>query len=633
MRMKKGQSRIRRRVFFAALAGTFVFLPHFSASAKNEDDAESVMKRHDLVVTGTEPESSTGLHTEVRIPGEGLHEEATPGTGLHDEATSDAGLHEETPGAGLHEETPETGLHFENAKGFEVREDGFTYFINGAGMPVYGFFEYQGELYYADNKGHVRTTAGWFQVSGAWYYSGQNGSLRRDSAIWSGGTIYYAGSNGALTGGVHPVGDTLRFFNKDGEVVKKAGWLNAAGGWYYLKENGIVTIDSVIMDDGIYYYAGEDGKLTEAVAEFDGKLGYFDKNGKLRTKTGWVSFNGDWYFTTAGGELARNRIVGSSGNLYYMGSDGKLSGGVHELDGTLYYFLKDGSLSRKKGWLQIDGEWYYGEGDGTLRKNDGVWSGGSLYYVGETGTLTGGIHKVGNSLRYFDGNGEVKKVSGWKIVDGHWCYIDQNGVVYSGGKYRIGDSYYYFDENGFMKTGLIKLEGVMYYASRTGELVTSRNITIEDSRYYANETGEIAVGTMYKKAQAYSSDTNYLILVNISTQKTAVFKGSKDNWLLLKEFSCSTGSKDSPTPTGEYKTTVHDKYFDSHGWRCWYATGFIGGLYLFHSQPYLKDDAPNRVADATIGKPSSHGCVRLKIDDAKWMYDTLPLRTKVVIFK
>ena len=40
-----------------------------------------------------------------------------------------------------------------------------------------------------------------------------------------------------------------------------------------------------------------------------------------------------------------------------------------------------------------------------------VWSGGSLYYLGENGVLTGGIQKVGDKLRYFDKNGKLSVVS------------------------------------------------------------------------------------------------------------------------------------------------------------------------------------------------------------------------------
>ena len=581
MRRIMTHGRIRRGFLLSAVAGMLVFLPQYAAFAEEEGEIEI---------------------TSVDEPGS-----------------------EEVVVEPIEPEIPEEGF---------VDRNGYTYFLDEMGMEKTGFFEYEGALYYADAQGRVRTKAGWLQVDAKWYYVAKGGVIRRNEAIWTGGTVYYAGNDGALTGGAHQVGNALRFFDQDGKIVKQEGWIKYDDSWYYLKANGFVTADSVIDDGGKLYYIGPDGRLTEAIVEFEGKLCYFDKNGKLKTSGGWVSFNGDWYFVNVGGEIATDRILGTAGKLYYVGTDGKCTGGIHELDGAIYYFDESGALSTKKGWISADGKWYYGNGDGKLRTNSGVWSGGSLYYLGENGVLTGGIQKVGDKLRYFDKNGKLKKGIGWLKQNKKWYYIDKNGIVYSDGKYKIDGAYYYFDKDGVMKTGVIQVsDGKMYYAKSNGQLITSRNFTIDDIRYYADETGDIAVGTMYKKAQSYSSDTGYLILVNLSTQKTAVFKGSTNNWMLMREFTCSSGTSEHPTPTGEYKTTIHDLYFDSYGWRCWYATGFIGGLYLFHSSPYYQADEPKSVADRTMGKPSSHGCIRLTLEDAKWMYDTLPLRTKVVIFK
>ena len=33
-----------------------------------------------------------------------------------------------------------------------------------------------------------------------------------------------------------------------------------------------------------------------------------------------------------------------------------------------------------------------------------------------------------------------------------------------------------------------------------------------------------------------------------------------------------------------------------------------------------------------LGNPASHGCVRLRLEEAKWLYETLPLGVKVVIY-
>ena len=40
----------------------------------------------------------------------------------------------------------------------------------------------------------------------------------------------------------------------------------------------------------------------------------------------------------------------------------------------------------------------------------------------------------------------------------------------------------------------------------------------------------------------------------------------------------------------------------------------------------------NRVMDGRLGINASHGCVRLAIENAKWICDTIPRGTKVVTY-
>lgn len=56
----------------------------------------------------------------------------------------------------------------------------------------------------------------------------------------------------------------------------------------------------------------------------------------------------------------------------------------------------------------------------------------------------------------------------------------------------------------------------------------------------------------------------------------------------------------------------------------------VYGNYLFHSVLYSKYNGS--LMDGRVGIPLSHGCVRLQIDNAKWIYDNIPRGTKVVIY-
>jgi lipoprotein-anchoring transpeptidase ErfK/SrfK len=126
------------------------------------------------------------------------------------------------------------------------------------------------------------------------------------------------------------------------------------------------------------------------------------------------------------------------------------------------------------------------------------------------------------------------------------------------------------------------------------------------------------------------SDTSYLINVNIKNQKTYIYKGKADNWQLVRTCPCSTGIVGEDTPSGSFSIKEKGDWFFSEkydeGGKYWTQ---ITGDILFHSVPFAKDK--NRILDYTLNKPLSHGCIRLSIDDAKWIYNNIPKGSKVII--
>jgi len=55
--------------------------------------------------------------------------------------------------------------------------------------------------------------------------------------------------------------------------------------------------------------------------------------------------------------------------------------------------------------------------------------------------------------------------------------------------------------------------------------------------------------------------------------------------------------------------------------------------YLFHSVPFDKNGGMIIEEYEKLGSPVSHGCIRLKLEEAKWLYDKLPSGVKVIIYK
>ena len=126
------------------------------------------------------------------------------------------------------------------------------------------------------------------------------------------------------------------------------------------------------------------------------------------------------------------------------------------------------------------------------------------------------------------------------------------------------------------------------------------------------------------------SNTPYLIYVNLNEQKTYVYEGSSNNWTLEKDFPCSSGMESEATPKGVYTITGRGDWFYSdeyeQGGKYWVQ---FWGDYLFHSLPY--DETQNTIVDYTLGVPASHGCIRLAVEDSKWLFENMPDDTKVII--
>ena len=159
---------------------------------------------------------------------------------------------------------------------------------------------------------------------------------------------------------------------------------------------------------------------------------------------------------------------------------------------------------------------------------------------------------------------------------------------------------------------------------------TSRNAcTIHTGTTTTQGTLDYSEGTKegFVDGKGYDSSTDYLIWVSRYTQKVMVFKGSKGNWNLIKTMPCASGSNYTPTPAGTYTIESHvprwyfSDYYTDH------VSVFYGG-HAFHSILINYDDT---ICDGRVGLPLSHGCVRMLVEDCKYIY-TLPTGTRVVIW-
>lgn len=192
--------------------------------------------------------------------------------------------------------------------------------------------------------------------------------------------------------------------------------------------------------------------------------------------------------------------------------------------------------------------------------------------------------------------------------------------------------------NGILKCNttveILQDKSYKYYLVRetensTPKWILAENLSIPpDPETNSNRLSKNALEA-YTNAMSFESKTQYFIWVDIDRQLCYVFKGEKNNWKLEKNFVCSTGKNISPTTRGEFETSDKGEWFYSERLKSG-AKYFIrfNGSYLFHS---VAMDKNQNITDPILGKRRSSGCVRLGLEDIKYLYDTIPTKTKVYV--
>ncbi|WP_447406015.1 L,D-transpeptidase family protein [Clostridium perfringens] len=169
----------------------------------------------------------------------------------------------------------------------------------------------------------------------------------------------------------------------------------------------------------------------------------------------------------------------------------------------------------------------------------------------------------------------------------------------------------------------LRLEHLEDYSQKNIDKATARTAPVME---YYKKLNEDTINQF-----DITSNTNYLAFVNIAEQKTYVYEGSKNDWTLDKTFTCSTGIEGKETPVGVFTVQNRAPWFFSpkYGQGGKYYVQFMGN-YLFHSIPF--DSDKTTVSDPTLGVPASHGCIRLSVEDSKWLYDNVQNGSKIIIY-
>ena len=487
-----------------------------------------------------------------------------------------------------------------------------------------------------------------------------------------------------VSDGIHTISGN-KYYYKNG--VKQTGLITISGkGTYYFMDKSYVDFDPA-----------KEGQMMTGWKTVNGAVRYFTDEkykaykaaNKGKMLTGWKTIGGRVYF------LADSRVSGYEkgeqvtgwqkidGKMYYFADEnyksaprGSMLTGFKTISGSKYYFADSRyksarAGSRLTGWKTIGGKKYYFIDSkyaaykpanlGKMATGIKTISGKYYYFNSHGVRQTGWVKTTKGLMAYYTENGTAGK-TGWKAKDGDWYYLTKNGQARTGwmklnstsifyldgtqaGKMldmpkKIGDKVYYFGEDGRRATtrGWKSSGGYYYYTYTNGTCAV--NTTIEGIKL--DKDGKTELNKIDVKAQGYSSDTNYLIMVDKTTYSVCVYKGRKGNWVRIKGvWGCTHGG--SNTPEGEKHIVGRlTKRSAEYGWGDFTYTSAAFCMQLssgnfFHSILYDKYSRTNpynlEPTDDSLYQNYSHGCIRLKTENAEWIWDNIPAGTAVIVYR
>lgn len=349
---------------------------------------------------------------------------------------------------------------------------------------------------------------------------------------------------------------------------------------------------------------GTTNKYSDGLNEIEGELYYF-KNNRIDTSySGLAQYGNEWYY-----------IENGKVNWNYTGLAQR---------GIEWFYIEKGKLNwNHSGIVEYNNQWFYVE-RGRLNWNyTGLGQSGNDWYYIERGRVNWGytgLVQKGNEWFYVKGGKLDWSYTGLVQKGNEWFFVRNGRLDWGYTGLACNGEYYFYVKNGRLDwnySGYAQIDGQgEYYEVRNGRLVG----------------GTLTLAKMHGVANNQDSPTNYIVIVDRAAHRVGVFKGSKYNWADAKYYKCCVGKPSTPTISGTYYIKSRGKYFDTGTkGRCWYFTQ-INGNYLFHSVIYDRQKSPKRIIDNSMDAAVSHGCVRLDLENAKWIYDNIPKNTKVIIY-
>lgn len=181
-----------------------------------------------------------------------------------------------------------------------------------------------------------------------------------------------------------------------------------------------------------------------------------------------------------------------------------------------------------------------------------------------------------------------------------------------------------FSADGSSGASTILADGALYRVSNKYLSYIKDLCSVLTEGDYSAETK-----TAFVNRRGFPSKTEYLIWISLDKQRVNVFTGPKTggNWSLIQVFPCSTGKAETPTtPHWDAEISFKAKkyrYFKTGGTLKYFSEVSGYGLHKWVGGKKRK----------LLGKhTASNGCIRLHEKDAKFIYNVIPVKTRVVLW-
>ena len=235
--------------------------------------------------------------------------------------------------------------------------------------------------------------------------------------------------------------------------------------------------------------------------------------------------------------------------------------------------------------------------------------------------------KAKNQKFYFD-TPNIK--TGWQQVGSNWRYYDNNGNAYRDAFLENGK--YYFDANGNVLTGWKKYGAYYYYfRGKTGREYTDNRPYI--GSLYGLTTGKYNNQTRPNCPYYYTIDTSRCVVTWYTK-----YPGTNDFNVPVVAFLCSPGKSSTPTDSGARMTGYIKRWiplmgpsWGQYGTECKTYTinpgtgayGYINTGEYFHSIACGSANTSNLNPNTynLLGTKQSHGCIRLGVRNAYWIFN------------